>query len=225
MVIRLYELAGIDPAHVFSPYCWRTRFALRHKGLDFESVPWRFTEAQAIAFSGQARVPVLVDGDTVVADSWAIALHLDRVHGGAPLIRDAASLRFLNAWADTTMHAGIARMVVRDILDVIPEHARPYFRESREKAFGTTLERVVLNREAQREAFRTVLTPVRNVLRAQPWLGGAAPDYADYIVAGSLMWPRCVSRFDVLFEDDPVAHWFTKIRALFGGMAEKAITP
>jgi glutathione S-transferase len=83
---------------------------------------------------------------------------------------------------------------------------------------------VVEGRESRREAFAATLTPVRLVLREQPWLGGEAPDYADYIVAGSLMWARCVSRFAILFEDDPVTTWFSNVRALFDGMGEKAIT-
>jgi glutathione S-transferase len=225
MSIRLYELAGSNPDQLFSPFCWRTRFSLKHKELPFESVPWRFTENDALGFSGQTKVPVLVDGATVVHDSWTIATYLDLTYKAKPLLGDPAHVRFINAWADTVLHPAIARMVVRDILDVIPEHARPYFRQSRERAFGMTLEQVMEGREERREPFRAVLNPVRTVLRAQPWLGGEAPDYADYIVAGSLMWPRCVSAFDIMPEDDIVTDWFTKIRALFDGMGEKAVRP
>ena len=73
MAIKLYELAGADPDMRYSPFCWRTRLALAHKGLDFEGIPWRLTDKQMIAFSGSTRVPVLVDGETVVNDSWRIA--------------------------------------------------------------------------------------------------------------------------------------------------------
>ena len=62
MAIKLYDLAGAEPDRRFSPYCWRTRMALAHKGLEVETIPWRFTEKDAIAFSGQGRVPVLIDG-------------------------------------------------------------------------------------------------------------------------------------------------------------------
>ena len=77
MVLMLYELAGLDDRR-FSPYCWRTRMALAHKRLDYETVPVRFTDKPMIAFSGQERVPVIRDGETVVSDSWAIAQHLER---------------------------------------------------------------------------------------------------------------------------------------------------
>ena len=51
MAIIMHDLAGADPALRFSPYCWRTRMALAHKGLAVETIPWRFTEKAALAFS------------------------------------------------------------------------------------------------------------------------------------------------------------------------------
>ena len=35
------------------------------------------TEADRLAFSGQGKVPVLVDGDKVISDSWTIAYYLE----------------------------------------------------------------------------------------------------------------------------------------------------
>ena len=66
MAIEMHDLAGADANLRFSPYCWRTRLALAHKGLEVETIPWRFTEKDALAFSGQGRVPVIRDGDRVV---------------------------------------------------------------------------------------------------------------------------------------------------------------
>ena len=77
MTIQLYELVGKDDRR-FSPYCWRARMALEHKGLDYETVPVRFTDKDLIAFSGQERIPVVRDGDNVVSDSWDIAEYLER---------------------------------------------------------------------------------------------------------------------------------------------------
>jgi glutathione S-transferase len=78
MSIIMHDLAGADPDLRFSPFCWRTRFALAYKGLPVETLPWRFTETADMAFSGQALVPVIRDGDNkVVSDSWAIAEYLE----------------------------------------------------------------------------------------------------------------------------------------------------
>ena len=65
----LFDLCGIDEGLRFSPYCWRVRHALAHKGLDVETRPWRFTDKEALAFAHHDKVPVLVDGDTTVTDS------------------------------------------------------------------------------------------------------------------------------------------------------------
>src|SRR5258706_287114 len=60
MTMKLYDLAAAEDDRRFSPYCWRAKMALKHKGLEFETIPWRFVEQDAIAFSGQGLVPVLV---------------------------------------------------------------------------------------------------------------------------------------------------------------------
>ena len=225
MSITLYDLAGADPDLRFSPYCWRTRMALAHKGLPVQTVPWRFTDKPEIAFSGQGRVPVIRDGDTVVSDSWAIAAYLEERYPtptlfGGPM--GQAHARFINAWANSVMIGGIARLIVRDIFDVIDPRDRDYFRSSREARFGVTLEAVQQARDQRVAAFRETLTPVRLALRDQPWLGGAAPSYADFIVFGTLQWPRCSSRFAVLAEDDPLLIWHERMLDLFGGLGRAA---
>lgn len=84
MGLQLYDLAGAEPERRFSPYCWRIKLALMHKGLPFDTIPWRFTDKDAIAFSGQGRVPVLIDGDEVVSDSWTIATYLEDAYADRP---------------------------------------------------------------------------------------------------------------------------------------------
>ena len=225
MTIILHDLAGADPDIRFSPYCWRTRFALAHKGLPVETVPWRFTDREAIAFSGQGKVPVIQDDGKVVSDSWAIAEYLEdqvptpTLFGGAT---GRAHALFVNAWADAVLVGGIARFILRDLFDVIDPKDRDYFRSSREARFGRSLEAVQHGREDRLPAFRESLLPVRMVLRRQPWLGGAAPSYADHIVAGTLMWPRCASRFELLEDNDPVAQWQQRILDLYGGLGRSA---
>jgi glutathione S-transferase len=66
--------------------------------------------------------------------------------------------------------------------------------------------------------------PVRLVLSKQAWLGGATPSYADHIVFGTLQWPRCVSRFELLAADDPLVEWRERMLDLFGGLGRAAVT-
>jgi glutathione S-transferase len=222
----LYDLAGADPALRFSPYCWRTKLALAHKGLEVETVPWRFTDKEVITFSGQGRVPVLVDGERVVSDSWAIALYLDEMYPDRPsLFGSPAAIgvtRFVNAWADTTLNGGMIRLIVSDIAAIVHERDRAYFRESREKRFGMSLEEVTAGREDRTKAFRETLLPLRHTLSSQPYLAGHEPAYADYIVFGSFQWARCVSTFELLADDDVVAAWRERMLDRFDGLGRCA---
>jgi len=67
--IKMYDLAAAEPERRFSPFCWRTKMALAHKGLEFETIPWRYADKPAIAFANWDRVPVIVDKNLPVADS------------------------------------------------------------------------------------------------------------------------------------------------------------
>ena len=54
--VKLYELAGIHDGHLYSPFAFAVRFALAHKGIQYQSVPWRLVEKDRIAFTGQDKV-------------------------------------------------------------------------------------------------------------------------------------------------------------------------
>src|SRR3546814_5616599 len=58
--LTLYELAGADSRLRFSPHCWKVRMALAHKGVEARLISWRFSESEAIAFSNQRLVTILV---------------------------------------------------------------------------------------------------------------------------------------------------------------------
>lgn len=224
MARQLYELCGTDPARVFSPFCWRSRMALAHKGLAFESVPWRFTETDRLAFAGHDKVPVLVDGTRVVTESWTIAQYLDEAYPQAPSLLHGrpAPYRFVAAWNDTVLQPGIARLVVSDIPPLLGPKARAYFIESRERRFGMALAAVTEGREARLPAFRAALQPVRGALAEQPFLGGEEPDYADYTIFGSFMWARSVSPLVLLEPEDPVHAWRERMLDLHGALARAA---
>jgi glutathione S-transferase len=166
--------------------------ALAHKGLNAESLPWWFTEKEAIAFSGQGAVPVLVDDGETVSDSWRIALHLEARYPDTPSLFAGAVpiVQFVNAWADGALLTAIAQIILLDICDCLDPANRAYFRASREKRFGQSLEAVVSNRAANLSALRKALAPLREVLRERGFLSGDAHAYADYCVFGMFMWAR-----------------------------------
>ncbi|MFV0294745.1 MAG: glutathione S-transferase family protein [Hyphomicrobiaceae bacterium] len=221
-MIELHDLAGRDPEVRFSPYCWRSRFALAHKELHVRTIPWRFTDREALAFSGQGRVPVIRDGEHVVSDSWKIAIYLEREYPDRPSLFGGAvgeaHATFVNSWADTVLAPALAPLIIVDLFEIIADKDKDYFRSSREQRFGKRLEEVQAGREQRLAAFRDLLMPVRRALELQPYLGGAEPSYADHIVAGSLMWPYIASRFPLLETNDRVAGWLSGMRSLYGGL-------
>ena len=227
MGLQLYDLAGAESERRFSPYCWRTKLALMHKGLPFDTLPWRFSEKNVIAFSGQGRVPVLVDGDRVVSDSWTIATYLEDAYADRPSLFGGdggrAVTRFVNSWADGVLVGGILRLVVTDIFAHLDERDRAYFRQTREQRLGAALETISADRETNVLAFRKTLEPIRAVLAAQPYLGGEMPAYADYAVFGCFQWARCISPFPLLLKDDAMWAWRHRLLSAFDGFAGKAL--
>ena len=207
----LYELAAADPDRRFSPFCWRIRLALEHKGLAFEGRPWRFTQTEALAFSGSDKVPVLVEDGRAIAESSVIAAHLEAAYPDRPsLFGGAAGLaltRFHVAWTDGVLHPALVPLLLLDIHRHLADADRAYFRRSREARFGKPLEAVCPDPEAQRATLRKTLAPVRAVLRMQAFLGGDDPLYADHVVMGAFLWARGVSTLDLLEPDDPVEAW------------------
>ena len=227
MTRKLYDLAGADPARRFSPFCWRTKMALAHKGLDTDTIPWRFTDKDVIAFTNQGFVPVLVDGERTVVDSWTIANYLEDTYRDAPSLFGgeggrAASL-LVNCWGSNVLLGAVARTVLLDIYEHLHDKDREYFRQTREKRFDKTLEQVSADQAGNVAALRAALEPVRMTLRLQPYLGGKSPLYPDYIVFSFLQWARCISPIRLLADDDPVTAWRDRLLDAFDGLGRQAL--
>jgi glutathione S-transferase len=102
-----------------SAFCEKVRLVLAAKRLSYsvvEVLPG-IGQLELFRLSGQRQVPVLVDGDQVVADSTAIALHLERLHPHPPLLPSDPQLRaralLLEDWADTTLASGCRLALVQ----------------------------------------------------------------------------------------------------------------
>jgi glutathione S-transferase len=226
MSLRLFELVGTDESRPFSPYCWRTRMALAHKGLEADSIPWRFTEKAAIASYGSEKVPVLLDADRCVVDSWVIANYLEDAYPERPSLFGGeggrALARMTNWWGDIAVVGGMFPLIVADIPSHLAANDAAYFRKSREARLGKPLEEASAGRDNNVAAFRKSLDVMRLTLKTQPFLGGAAPNYADYIVFGGFQWARAVSPFKLLEADDPIYAWREKLLDAFDGLARKS---
>ncbi len=226
MARTLYDLAGAEEERRFSPYCWRVKMALAHKGLAYQSVPWRFTDKQAIAFSSQGLVPVLVDGDRVVTDSWAICQYLESTYPDSPLAVGAqgwAHAFFIKSWTERSLQTALSPIIYLDILAHVHPKDREYFRTSREARVGTTLEAFTRDRPAHLAQLGKVLEPLKATLAAQPFVSGSAPALGDYLVFGAFQWARCISPVQLLDADSPIYGWRERMLALHGGLAARSL--
>ncbi|HUQ73208.1 MAG TPA: glutathione S-transferase family protein [Burkholderiales bacterium] len=226
MAIKLYDLAAAEDDRRFSPYCWRVKMALKHKGLEFETIPWRFTETDVIKEHGSSTVPVIIDGGQAISDSWAIAEYLEQAYPSRPALFEGTLSRsltdFFHQWAVKSLHVPLLKVIVLDLFGKLHEKDRTYFRESRQKRFGMTLERYGADPKGALMTFRGALDPVRPVLVQNPFVCGNGPGFADYILFGTFQWARSVSPIRLLEPDDPVYAWRERLLDLHDGYAAKA---
>ncbi|WP_404933280.1 glutathione S-transferase family protein [Nitratireductor sp. L15S-10] len=225
MTIVLYDLVGADEARPFSPHCWKVAFALAHKGLEFKSMPVRFTDIGEIEAGSFKTVPVIRDRGRTCADSFQIALYLEETYSDRSSLFEGeggkALSRFIEKWAQATLIGYIGPSLLLEIHAALDLADQVYFRSSREQRFGRTLEEAARGREDRLEGFRASLLPLRLMLSEQPFIGGQRPLFADYIVAGIFQWARVISPFPLLAVDDPVTTWFERCLDLHDGIARR----
>ena len=183
-----------------SAFCEKVRLVLAAKGLEYsvvEVVPG-VGQLELYRLSGQRQVPVLVDGPEVIADSTAIALHLEAREPQPALLPSdpvpRAQVRLLEDWADTTLAAGArlalvqaaaADPVLRTAL--LPEATPDGLRSLVGALPGGLLAGLgqVVDQGSLQE-LRSNLEQLTVLVQAQPYLVGSALSLADLAVAGQL---------------------------------------
>jgi len=225
-VITLWELGGKDGRR-YSLFSWRTRMALRHKQLEFETVPVCMSDKAAIAFSAGKTVPIIKDGaggdDSVVRDSWKIAEYLEDRYPQAPTLFGGdigrGVTQAFNVWVDRALVLPMLAVIVADVHERVDATDERYFRESMEKVLKTTLEDARQRRADAMAKLARALEPMQALLKRQQWISGAQPAYADYILFSIFQWARVMSPGDVLSSPEPLHGWRERLLDLHGGFA------
>nr|XP_048335787.1 glutathione S-transferase zeta class-like [Ziziphus jujuba var. spinosa] len=109
---------------------YRVRIALNLKGLDYEYIPINLVKGEQ--FSPEFRklnpigyVPVLVDGDVVISDSFAILLYLDEKYPQRPLLPTDIRKKAINYQAANIVSSSIQPLQNLAILKYIEEKVSP----------------------------------------------------------------------------------------------------
>jgi glutathione S-transferase len=188
--------------------------------------PTRFADVETIErLSGQRFVPILLDGDRVIHDSWNIARYLEEKFPDRPSLFGTSgamgAARLINYWSDLSLNPPLRRLIYSDFIWCLDEGDRRYFRTSRERDLGCTLEEACADRGSALAAFATALVPLERTLTEQRYVGGAGPNYCDYVIFSVLQWARLGSPHDVLPADSAVTAWRQRMIGSFDGLADR----
>ena len=160
-MIKLY-------GHEMSGNSYKVRLFLELLNIDYEWIKVDLMKGEHkspeyLALNPFGQVPLLVDGDTKLADAQAILVYLARQYGGEQwLPLDAVSLAQVVRWLSTT--AGEVRQG--------PENARLYY------LFGATS----INIERAHQKAEHILTQLDQHLSTHTWLEFERPTIADVAV-------------------------------------------
>lgn len=207
--LELFELVN-GRGFSLSPFVWRIRCALEHKGLPWTSTPLGFTDPR----KGFRTFPALRHDDLVMDGSWDIACYLEDHFADLPSLfgpggREHAA--FMAHWVDSQLLAPVFRCIVLDIHDAARPADQPYFRESREKRVGDTLEAAQAKHRERGNPLPPLLEPARRHFATQPFLHGEAPLYGDFCLFGTFQWSRGCSDYRFLEDGDPVLDWLGRM--------------
>jgi glutathione S-transferase len=227
MSIILYSLCAADRRRHYSPHVWKIIMALKHKELLAEVRPVSFAEIAGIEDGSYKSVPVLNDNGHIEGDSFEIAVHLERAYPDRPSLFGGpggqAMARFVESFSQTVIHPPVSAIAAMDMHALMSPADQAYFRAAREKRFGKTLEEASATRHIELAALPEKFAPLRSVLAKQPWLGGAQPLFADYILFGVLQWARITVPAPLLPVDDPVSTWFERCLDLHGAIGRSVV--
>ena len=225
MGLTFYERVGFEGRRP-SAFSWRIRYALAHKRVDFDVHPVRFADVETIRrLSGQHLTPIIDDNGKVTHETWDIAKYLEERFPDQPSLFGGAAgkgmARFINIWSDTQLGSLLRRVIYADFPAVLDPGDRAYFRSTRERDLGMSLENACADPESKLTAFQQACVPIERTLAVQPYICGSAPAYADYIVFSVFQMARLGCPKEVIAQGSALADWRTRMIALYDGLGDR----
>jgi glutathione S-transferase len=190
--LKLYEFVNAKGDST-SPFVWRTKFALQAKGIPYDSVPDSFLDIPRIGGGsgepGTQTVPIVEYQGELLHESWTIAEWLDRAFPDLPSLfasaGELAMIRFFDKWFGTQVLPRMFRSCVFEIFETVRPGEQDYFRRSRERLLGQTLEEIAADAERYITETREALLPMRlALLMVSPDDHVVPPSNANVILEG-----------------------------------------
>ena len=220
--ITLYDLQ-LASGCTISPFVWATKYALAHKGFDINIVPGGFTGILERTGGRSERLPVIEDDGEFILDSWVIAEYLDETYPDRPTLIGDPGIKplteFVEGWLWRTAIGPWFSCFIIDYRDRSLPQDHEYVTTTRETMLGgRKLEDVSAGREDRLPQVPPTLEPFRQLLKANKWLGGDQPNYADFRALAVFLWTASVAGTPPLTEDDPLRDWLDRGFDLYGGL-------
>jgi glutathione S-transferase len=187
-----------------SQYSEKVRFILDYKGLGYRKIEVTPGVGQLDLFrlSGQRQVPVLKDGNLIIADSTAIAMYLEEKYPDKPIIPTESTAKALclivEEWADESIGTKSRKVLFGGLSkdlnlrnSVLPGNTPDFLKNILTNVpkelidvlgFGVGLSPEAV--KAAEKALKQDLEALCLLLQDRPYLTGDTPTLADLSVAG-----------------------------------------
>lgn len=200
----MLELYQFELSH----YVEKIRLILDYKGLPYRKIEVTpgVGQLELMRLSGHRQVPVLKDGNQVIADSTAIAEYLDKQYPDRPIIPTDPKLRglclLMEQWADESIGLN-ARKAMLGALNQDQSFRAAFLPTSTPDILKTLISAVpnellsALGQgvglgpdtvKAAEDSLKRDLAALCFILREQPYLVTDHPTLADFAVAGLTMY-------------------------------------
>lgn len=202
----MLELYQFELSH----YVEKVRLILDYKGLPYRKVEVTpgIGQLEVYRLSGQRQVPMLKDGDRVIADSTAIAEYLDQKYPEKPIIptdpRQRGLCLLMEQWADESIGPNARKCMIGALGQsqsfrqaFLPASTPDFFRNLLGSVpvelfsvmgFGVGLTPDAL--KTAQDAMKRDLAALCFILLEQPYLITDQPTLADFAVAGLTMYVK-----------------------------------
>ena len=193
------------------------RYSLNYKGLPYRTEWLELRDIPVVSIKyGAAPTSTKEDGSpyytlpmiydpatrTAIADSLAIARYLDETYPDKPTLFPHGTVGLQHAFVEEFFRKVVFpafSIVAEGCYGVMSERTAVYFRETRERMFGSKLEEIAAKGEAReasleklRGAFEVFVGRLDESGKKTTYLLGDTPCYADFVVGANLQWLRAL---------------------------------
>ncbi|KXN64588.1 hypothetical protein CONCODRAFT_14257 [Conidiobolus coronatus NRRL 28638] len=210
----------------YSPFVIWAELFLRHKGIEYTTVPLAFSDVgptiKKLTNDKWALVPTIkFDNGDIVYDSFPICAYLDENYPQNPIRKGSPAEGVVFGFYQS-LDLCAYKLIVLDIAKSMDDVNSKHMRETKEAEFGMSLEQYAGNPEANYNKFYESTKLLVPLLTDSPFFEGEKPGFSDYLVIGMTQSVRSINPqvYHKLVHENPnteISNWANRVDELFGG--------